>query len=55
MVGAIILRITSLAAVNIVGLDPIIAEVGDLVMNMQHSRFCTQVTVWLKTRVQSNG
>jgi hypothetical protein len=51
VVGAVILRITSFAVVSIVGFDPIVVEVRDLVVNMQHSRFYTQVVVWLITRV----
>jgi hypothetical protein len=55
VVGVVILRITSFTDLSIVGFDPIVVEVGDLVVSMQYSRFCTQVAVWLKTRVQSSG
>jgi hypothetical protein len=34
VVGAVILRITSFAAVNIVGFDLIVVEVGDLILSM---------------------
>ncbi len=55
MVGVAIKRITSFATVRIVKFDLAIAEVGDLIVSMQHSRFCTQVAVWLETRVQFDG
>jgi hypothetical protein len=51
MVGVVILRITSFVAIIIVGFDPIIDEVGDLVISMRHLGFCIQVVMWLKTRV----
>jgi hypothetical protein len=51
MVGIIILRIISFVAVSIVGFDPIVVEIWDLVVSMWHSRFYTQVVVWLETKV----
>jgi len=55
MVGVVILRITSFATIIVVGFDPIVPEVGDLVVSMRHLGSCIQVVMWLKIRVQSNG
>ncbi len=55
MIGTVILRIVDFIIIKIIGFDPTIVEVGDIAKSMQHSRFQTQVTVWLKTRKNSDG
>lgn len=55
MVGVVILRITSFAIINIVGFDLVVVEAGDLDVSIRRLGFCTQVAMWLKIRVQSDG
>jgi hypothetical protein len=32
-----------------------LVEVGDIAISTWHSRFCTQATIWLKTRTEFYG
>jgi hypothetical protein len=47
--GVIILRLQGFDGVNIIGLNTYLAKVGDLVMQVIHTRMYTRVQVWLKT------
>jgi hypothetical protein len=51
MIGAMILRIIGFVAIKIINFDPAVTKVGDVAMNMQHSRFHIQVIEWLKTKM----
>ncbi len=44
----IILRLQGFDVVNIIGLNPYLTQVGDLVMEVTHTRMYTRVQVWLK-------
>jgi hypothetical protein len=55
IVGTFILKIIGFAAIRIIGFDPALVEFGDITINMQHLRFCTQSAIRLKTRIKSDG
>lgn len=55
MIGVVILIIRGFVAIKIINFDPIVVEVGDVVVNMRHSGFHTHVTIWLKTTTQFDG
>jgi hypothetical protein len=46
--GAVILRFLGFGVVRVVGIDPDIARVGDIVVEVIHSGFYTRARVWLK-------
>lgn len=54
MISAVILRIVGFIVIRIIAFDPTVLKVGDIAISMQHSRFQTQVVVWL-TRKSSDG
>jgi len=56
MIGVVILRVTRCRNIKIIGFDPIVVEVGSIVVSyMRHSKFQTQVAMWLKTRTSFGG
>jgi hypothetical protein len=46
--GAAILHFSGFGVVNLVGLDPEAARVGDIAVEISHSGFYTRARVWLK-------
>lgn len=44
-----ILRLQGFGVVIIIGLNPNLVQVGDLVMQVIHTRMYTRVQVWLQT------
>jgi hypothetical protein len=55
VVGTLILRITSFIALRIIGFDPTLVKVGDIAINMQHSEFYIQITIWSKMKIEIYG
>jgi hypothetical protein len=55
MTGAMIFIIRGFVAIEIINFDPIVVEVGDVVVNMRHSGFHTHVIIWVKMRTQFDG
>jgi len=52
-VGSIILRITRFALIIIIGFD--LNEVGNMVVGVIHPELFMKATLWMKTRIGSNG
>jgi hypothetical protein len=50
--GAVVLRILGFGVISIVGVDPGEARIGDVAIEIAHSRFYTRAEVWVKL---SNG
>jgi len=46
----VILRFLGFGVVNLVGIDPDEARVGDVAVKVAHSGFYTRAEVWLKVR-----
>ncbi len=53
--GSIILRITRFALIIIIRFDLNVIEVGNMVVGVIHSKLFMKVTLWIKTRIGSNG
>jgi hypothetical protein len=47
-VGSFILCLHGFGLVKIVGIDPRVTKVGDLVVKIHHRRFDTQSQIWIK-------
>ncbi len=50
VIGAMIPKNMGFTIINVIGFDPIVAKIGNLVLHMRDSRFYNHVVVWLKTR-----
>ncbi len=55
MIGVVILKFMRFVAIKIINFDLAMVEVGDVAMSMWHLGFHIHVTIWLKTRMQSDG
>ncbi len=53
--GAVILRFVGFGAVTLVGIDPEVARVGDIAVEIAHSGFHTRAKVWLRVRNGADG
>ncbi len=49
-VGFVIVKITRFASMIIIGFDPHAAKVGDLAINIIHSKVFMKVVIWIKIR-----
>jgi hypothetical protein len=49
-IGAVILRFVGFGTVTLVGIDPEVARIGDIAVEIAHSGFHTRAEVWLKVR-----
>jgi hypothetical protein len=47
---AMILRFLSFGVVTLVGIDPEVARVGDIAVEIAHSGFHTRAEIWLRVR-----
>jgi hypothetical protein len=50
--GAVVLHFQGFGVMTIVGIDPEAAQVGDIAIEIAHSRFHTRAEVWVRV---SNG
>jgi hypothetical protein len=48
--GVVILRFLGFGVVTLVGIDPEVAQVGDIAVEIVHSGFHTRAEVWLRVR-----
>ncbi len=48
--GAVILRFLGFGVVTLIGIDPEVARVGDIAVEIAHSGFHTRAEVWLWVR-----
>jgi hypothetical protein len=48
--GAMILRFVSFGTVTLVGIDPEVARIGDIAVEITYSGFYTRTEVWLRVR-----
>jgi hypothetical protein len=48
--GAVILKLQGFRVVDIVGLNPNLARIGDLALLIAHIRVYTRVQIWLRTK-----
>jgi len=48
--GVLILHFLGFGVVTLVGIDPEVARVGDIVVEIAHSGFHTRAEVWLRVR-----
>ncbi len=53
--GVVILRFVGFGAVTLVGIDPEVAQVGDIAVEIVHSGFHTRAEVWLRVRNGADG
>jgi hypothetical protein len=53
--GAVILRFLGFGVVTLVGIDPEVARVGDIAVEIAHSGFHTRAEVWLRVRNRADG
>jgi hypothetical protein len=53
--GAVILRFVGFGTVTLVGIDPKVARIGDIAVEIVHSGFHTQAKVWLRVRNGVDG
>jgi hypothetical protein len=53
--GAVILRFLGFGVVTLVGIDPEVARVGDIAVEIAHSGFHTRAEVWLRVRNGADG
>jgi hypothetical protein len=53
--GAVILRFLGFGVVTFIGIDPEVARIGDIAVEMAHSGFHTHVEVWLRVRNGPDG
>jgi hypothetical protein len=47
--GAVVLRALGFGVIRLVGIEPDLARVGDIAVEVTHSGYFTRVRVWLKT------
>lgn len=48
--GVVILKLQGFKVVDIIGLNPNLTRIGDLVLLITHIRMYTRIQVWLMTR-----
>jgi hypothetical protein len=53
--GAVILRFVGFGTVTLVGIDPEVARIGDIVVEIAHSGFHMRAEVWLRVRNGADG
>jgi hypothetical protein len=53
--GVVVLRFQGFGVVTIVGIDPEVARIGDIAVEVAHSGFHTRAEVWLKARNGPSG
>jgi hypothetical protein len=53
--GNVILRFLGFGVVTIVGIDPEVARIGDISVEVAHNGFHTRAEVWLRVRNGANG
>jgi hypothetical protein len=53
--GVVILRFLGFGVVTLVGIDPEVARVGDIAVEIAHSGFHTRAEVWLRVRNGADG
>jgi hypothetical protein len=53
--GAVVLRFLGFGVVTLVGIDPEVTRVGDIVVEIAHSGFHTRAEVWLRVRNGADG
>jgi hypothetical protein len=53
--GAVVLRFVGFGTVTLVGIDPEVARVGDIAVEIAHSGFHTRAEVWLRVRNGADG
>jgi hypothetical protein len=53
--GAVILCFLGFGVVTLVGIDPEVARVGDIAVEITHSGFHTRAEVWLRVRNGADG
>jgi hypothetical protein len=51
----LVLKTTRFVSIIIVGFDPIVAEVGDIVVGGLNASYFMKAALWLKTRSDFNG
>jgi hypothetical protein len=53
--GSVILRFLGFGVVTLVGIDPEVARIGDIAIEIAHSGFHTRAEVWLRVRNGADG
>jgi hypothetical protein len=53
--GTLILKITRFVSIIVVGFDPIVVEVRDIVVGGLNASYFVKATLWLKTHSDFNG
>jgi hypothetical protein len=53
--GAVILRFLGFGVITLVGIDPKVARVGDVIVEVAHNGFHTRAKVWLRVRNGADG
>jgi hypothetical protein len=53
--GAVVLRFLGFGVITLVGIDPEVARVGDVAVEIAQSGFHTRAEVWLKVRNGAEG
>jgi hypothetical protein len=53
--GAVVMRFLGFGVVTLVGIDPEVARIGDIVVEIAHSGFHTRAEVWLRVRNGVDG
>ncbi len=53
--GAVILRFVGFGTVTLVGIDPEVARIGEIAVEIAHSGFYTRAEVWLRVRNGVDG
>jgi hypothetical protein len=53
--GVVILRFVGFGTVTLVGIDPEVARIGDIAVEIAHSGFHTRAEVWLRVRNGADG
>jgi hypothetical protein len=53
--GAVIMRVLGFGVITLVGIDPEVARVRDITVEIAHSGFHTRTEVWLMVRNGADG
>jgi hypothetical protein len=53
--GVVILHFVGFGTVTLVGIDPEVARIGDIAVEIAHSGFHTRAEVWLRVRNGADG
>jgi len=53
--GAVVLRFLGFGAITLVGIDPEVARIGNVAVEIAHSGFHTRAEVWLGVRNGADG